>query len=92
MDWVRIPVVLPNFKKERTMIDYTKTNVGDVLRIVGEGASMYAELGDLVRVKRVHANSVFVENRDGVECEFVFNCGAARLEVTEWNNEFPEIK
>ena len=71
------------------MIDYSKTNVGDVLKIVGAGAPGYAKNGDLVRVLKVHHNSVKVEDRNGETTEFVFNCGAARLEETEWKNDFP---
>ena len=71
------------------MINYTEINVGDVLKIVGTGASGYAQLGDLVRVTEVHRNSVLVENRDGDPCEFIYNCGAARLEPTEWEKDFP---
>jgi len=72
------------------MILYSKTNRGDILKIVGAGAPGYAENGDLVRVLEVHTNSVKVEDRDGKTVEFVFNCGAARLEPTEWKNDFPE--
>ena len=72
------------------MIDYSKTKRGDVLRIVGRGAADYASPGDLVRVTKVHKNSVWVEDRDGKKCEFVFNCGAARLDPTQWTNDFPE--
>ena len=72
------------------MIDYQEVKKGDILSIVGAGAPGYAELGDLVRVTEVHANSVRVEDRDGKDCEFVFNCGAARLSPTEWKEDFPE--
>ncbi len=71
-------------------INYADTKVGDVLRVVPPGASGYANLGDLLRVKEVHKESVLVENRDGKEGEFVFNCGAARLEPTEWKEDFPD--
>jgi hypothetical protein len=71
------------------MIDYAKTKKGDILRVVGAGAPGYVALGDLVRVKDVQMNSVLVENEKGEECKFVFNCGAARLEVTEWREDFP---
>jgi len=71
------------------MISYAETKKGDVLRLVGQGAPGYAELGDLVRVLEVHHNSVMVEDRDGKPQEFVFNCGAARLEPTEWREDFP---
>jgi len=74
------------------MIDYTKTNRGDILKLVGAGAPGYATMGDLLRVVRVHANSVTVEDRNSKECEFAFNCGAARLEPTEWKNDFPQPK
>jgi hypothetical protein len=71
------------------MINYSAVNRGDILKIVGVGAPGYAQLGDLVRVTEIHANSVSVENRDGHPCEFIYNCGAARLEPTEWKNDFP---
>lgn len=70
------------------MIDYSKVQVGDVVRVVGVGAPGYARLGDLLRITEVHTNSVKVEDRDGQPCEFVFNCGAARLEPTEWKTDF----
>lgn len=71
------------------MIDYASTKRGDILRIIGVGAPGYAKLGDLVRVTEARANAVMVEDRDGKPCEFVFNCGAARLEPTEWRDDFP---
>jgi hypothetical protein len=72
------------------MIDYSKTNRGDILKITGEGAPGYALNGDLVRVVSAHTNSVIVENREGKQAEFIYNCGAARLEPTKWKNDFPE--
>jgi len=66
------------------MIDYSQTRVGDILKIVGAGAPGYAVLDELVRVVEVHLNSVLVENRDGGRAEFLYNCGSARLEPTEW--------
>ena len=71
------------------MICYSETNVGDILRVVGAGAPGYYQLGDLVRVKRAHLHGVLVEDKNGSEVEFVFNCGAARLERTEWKADFP---
>jgi hypothetical protein len=71
------------------MIDYAKVKRGDILRLVGAGAPGYAELGDLLRVKAVYQNGVLVEDKHGKECEFVYQCGAARLEPTEWTNDFP---
>lgn len=72
------------------MIIYSKTSVGDILKIVGAGAPGYAKNGELVRVIEVHLNSVKVENRDSKTAEFMYNCGAARLEPTEWKNDFPQ--
>lgn len=72
------------------MIDYSKTEKGDILKIVGAGARGYANIGDLVRVTERKQNAVTVENKDGETAEFLFNCGAARLEPTEWKNDFPE--
>lgn len=72
------------------MIEYENTQRGDILRIVGAGAPGYAKLDDLVRVTTVQKNAVTVENRDGKVVDFMFNCGAARLEVTEWKEDFPD--
>jgi hypothetical protein len=74
------------------MINYKEIARGDILRVVAQGAPGYAALGDLVRVVTCAVNSVTVENRDGVEAEFLYNCGAARLEKTEWTHDFPESK
>ena len=74
------------------MIKYDDVAFGDILRLVGAGAPGYAELGDLLRVIRVNTNGVLVEDRDGDHIEFVFNCGAARLEATEWKNDFPQAE
>ena len=72
------------------MIKYAEVSKGDILKIVGVGAPGYYELGELVRVLEVHDESVLTENRDKQRVEFVFNCGAARLEPTEWKKDFPE--
>ena len=74
------------------MIDYSQTNRGDILRIVGAGAPGYAAIGNLVRVLNVTQNGVTVEDVNGRHADFVYNCGAARLEPTEWTNDFPEAK
>lgn len=71
------------------MIEYDKTNRGDILKLVGEGAPGFGNLGDLVRVLDRTKLGVMVENKHGEKCEFVYNCGAARLEPTEWKNDFP---
>ena len=72
------------------MIAYQQTNSGDILKIVGAGAPGYAEMGDLVRVLKRTMNGVEVENKKGESGEFFFNCGAARLEPTEWKDDFPK--
>lgn len=71
------------------MINYSETKCGDILRITGVGAPGYATNGDLVRVLVVQHNSVTVENRNGEQVDFLYNCGAARLEPTEWRDDFP---
>jgi len=71
------------------MIQYSETKVGDILEVTGAGAPGYYQNGELVRVKEVHINSCLTENRDGTRVEFVFNCGAARLNPTEWKEDFP---
>lgn len=73
------------------MINYMAVKVGDILRVVGAGAPGYAELGDLLRVVEVYPNSCWVEDRKGERAEFLYNCGAARLEPTEWRSDFPEV-
>jgi len=80
---------LGGLPRKDEMIHYSETKIGDILKIVGAGAPGYAALGELVRVVEVHSQSVFVENRDGERIEFLFNCGAARLEPTEWTKDFP---
>ena len=66
------------------MIDYAKVQRGDILKVAGAGAPGFAKIGDLVRVLSTTRNGVEVEDKSGEKCEFVFNCGAARLEETEW--------
>ena len=73
------------------MIDYNVVKRGDIVRVVGQGAPGYARLGDLLRIVEVTKNSVKVEDKHGNPCEFVFNCGAARLEETEWKDDFPLV-
>lgn len=73
------------------MIQYDEVERGDILRIIGAGAPGYAKNGDLVRVLERTTNGVKVEDKKGEPCEFLFNCGAARLEPTEYKNDFPEI-
>ncbi len=72
------------------MIDYKKTARGDIVKLVGEGAPGYAKLGDLLRVTRQTPDGVMVEDKNGEPMEFVYNCGAARLEKTPWRNDFPD--
>jgi len=71
------------------MIGYNNTKKGDILKITGKGAPGFACNGDLVRVLDVWVNGVRVEDKHGTPCNFVFNCGAARLESTEWCEDFP---
>lgn len=73
------------------MIDYATIKRGDIVRVAwdGAGAPGYAERGDLLRVTKVCPNSVYVEDRNGAPCEFIYNCGAARLDPTEWKGDFP---
>jgi len=71
------------------MINYAEVERGDILKLVGSGAPGFAELGDLLRVLEITLNGVMVEDKNGDTTEFVFNCGAARLEETEWKKDFP---
>lgn len=74
------------------MIDYGKTNRGDILEVAGVGLPGICEIGDLVRVIERTQEGVLVETKTGKQCECVFNCGAARLNPTEWTNDFPDQK
>ena len=74
------------------MINYKNTNRGDILKVVSPGAPGFVLFGDLVRVLNRTPRGVEVENKLGETCEFVFGCGAARLEPTEWKNDFPDQK
>jgi hypothetical protein len=71
------------------VINFSEVQRGDILKLVGAGAPGYAQLGDLLRITGVTKNGVMVEDRHGKPCEFIFNCGAARLEPTEWKSDFP---
>ena len=57
--------------------------------MIGAGAPGYYKLGDLVRVIKIEGESCLTESADGyTKVEFVFNCGAARLEPTEYKEDF----
>lgn len=71
-------------------IVYSKIKRGDILKVVPPGAPGIFEIGELVRVTEVEVEGVHTENSQGRTCHFVFNCGAARLEPTEWVDDFPE--
>lgn len=72
------------------MIKYSEVTQGDILKITGQGAPGFAQLGDLVRVTLPpESNRVDTENTRGQKAFFAFNCGAERLEATEWKNDFP---
>lgn len=70
------------------MIEYDKVQTGDILEITGAGAPGFAANGELVRVLSVTKNGITVERKDGERCDFVYNCGAARLNPTEWKGDF----
>ena len=70
------------------MINYAETKEGDILKVVGVGLPEFCELGDLVRVTKVWTEGVRVQNKNGDLCDCVFNCGAARLEPTEWKEDY----
>jgi hypothetical protein len=73
------------------VIDYSKTKKGDILRMAKPAPDPRGGFaaGDLVRVKEKTLEGVLVESKTRREYEFVFNCGAAYLEPTEWTNDFP---
>lgn len=66
------------------MIKYSKTNIGDKLRIKGMGAPGFAKLGDIVTVEsctdKDHGRVDVVHDETGEKAFFVLTCGAQRLE------------
>lgn len=63
------------------MIDYSKVQPGDRLRIVGAGAPGFARHGDIVTVTACNGtNRCDVVNEAGEQAYFALTCGAARLE------------
>jgi len=71
------------------MIKYSETRIGDILKVEVNGAPGFYEDGELVRVRKVTNWSVTVENKNGDVANFINDCGAERLQRTEWKNEFP---
>lgn len=63
-------------------IDFAKTKPGDKLRIVGQGAPGFAQLGDIVEVTSCDGiRRCDVKREDGETAYFALTCGAARLEA-----------
>lgn len=75
------------------MIDYSKVKIGDVLRITGIGAPGFAEVGELVVVTEILPDPGVRVTRAGsnISAEFVYKCGAERLENTGSNNFCADI-
>ena len=66
------------------MIDYSKVKIGDFLKIVGKGAPGFAKLGDPVVVTAIMPDTgVRVARNDYEEAEFLYSCGAERLEQVD---------
>ncbi len=66
------------------MIEYSKVNVGDKLKIVGMGAPGFAKLGDIVEVVSTNGRDrCDVKREDGATAYFALTCGAQRLELVE---------
>jgi hypothetical protein len=72
------------------VIRYAETNRGDILRVTKPTPDGAIAGGELVRVRERTLEGVLVEDKRGHTAEFVFNCGAAYLEPTEWKNDFPD--
>ena len=73
--------------EEKQMIDYSKVQAGQKLRITGMGAPGFAQLGDIVTVTSCTAkNNGRCEVRHDISGRtsfFVLTCGAQRLEAAE---------
>ena len=74
------------------MIDFSKVQPGDTLKIVGAGAPGFAKLGDVVTVTSCNGtNRCDVVNEAGESAYFALTCGAARLEpvtTSDWPEDF----
>lgn len=62
------------------MIDFSRTNIGDKVKVVGMGAPGFAKLGDILEITQVRTDRVFAKRDDGKEVFFALTCGASRLE------------
>lgn len=67
------------------MIDFRTIAVGDKVKVVGEGAPGFAELGDELRITVVQSDRMYAERPDGKDAFFALTCGAARLELVAPN-------
>ena len=62
------------------MIDFKTIQVGDRVRVVGQGAPGFAKLGEKLTITQVEDNRVWAKNFIDREAFFALTCGAARLE------------
>ena len=69
------------------MIDFKTIAVGDKVKVVGEGATGFAKLGDELKITKVQSDRVYAERSDGEDAFFALTCGAARLELVTPNVE-----
>lgn len=69
--------------KYSDMIKYSGIKEGGKLRVVGESAPGFAELGGIVTVTEVIGYRADVVDAKGHQAHFLYACGAARLEKIE---------
>ena len=73
------------------MKNFDGIKIGDRLRIIGNGAPGYANVGDEVTVDHFIKDGITVKRSDGKPADFLYSCGAERLEllVEEIPNTLP---
>lgn len=62
------------------MIDFKTIQVGARVKVVGQGAPGFAELGDTLTITKVLPDRVYAAAEKGNTAYFALTCGAARLE------------
>lgn len=65
------------------MIDFLTIQVGDQVRVIGDGAPGFAYLGEILTIMKVMPDRVYAVKANGEEAFFALESGAARLERIE---------
>lgn len=74
------------------MIDYSKIKKGDKVKVVGQGAPGFAELGDVLTITDTGTNKVWAKTDAGDVAFFALAGGAERLELVSKPIGLAELK